>query len=61
MNKLQIKYMNIDKLIPYINNPRTNDNAVDKVAASIKEFGFKNPDNDIDYRTQLGIQLKEMR
>ena len=43
MNKLQIKYMNIDKLIPYINNPRTNDNAVDKVAASIKEFGFKNP------------------
>ena len=35
--------MNIDKLIPYINNPRTNDNAVDKVAASIKEFGFKNP------------------
>ena len=53
--------MNIDKLIPYINNPRTNDNAVDKVAASIKEFGFKNPDNDIDYRTQLGIQLKEMR
>lgn len=43
MDKLQIEYMNIDKLIPYINNPRINDNAVDKVAASIKEFGFKNP------------------
>ncbi len=44
--------MNIDKLIPYINNPRLNDNAVDKVASSIKNFGFKNPiiidkDNEI--------------
>ncbi|HZK00130.1 MAG TPA: ParB N-terminal domain-containing protein, partial [Tissierellaceae bacterium] len=49
MSKLKIEYMNIDKLIPYINNPRDNKNAVDKVAASIKEFGFKNPiiiDND---------------
>ena len=43
MSKLTIEYINIDELIPYINNPRTNDNAVDKVAASIKEFGFKNP------------------
>ena len=43
MNKLQIEYIDIDKLIPYINNPRINDNAVDKVAGSIAEFGFKNP------------------
>lgn len=43
MKKLKIEYLNIEELIPYINNPRTNDNAVDKVAASIKEFGFKNP------------------
>ena len=43
MNKLQIKYIDTDKLIPYINNPRINDEAVDVVAASIKEFGFKNP------------------
>ena len=43
MSKLKIEYMNIDKLIPYINNPRINDNAVDKVAASIKEYGFKVP------------------
>ena len=38
-----------DILIPFINNPRKNDAAVDKVAASIKEFGFKVPiiiDND---------------
>lgn len=43
MNKLQIEYIDIDKLIPYINNPRINDDAVDKVAGSIAEFGFKNP------------------
>ena len=52
MSKLKIEYMNIDKLIPYINNPRLNDGAVDKVASSIKNFGFKNPiiidkDNEI--------------
>ena len=35
--------MNTEELIPYINNPRINDNAVDKVASSIKNFGFKNP------------------
>ena len=41
---MQIEYMNIEELIPYENNPRHNDgDAVDKVAASIKEFGFKNP------------------
>lgn len=43
MNKLQIEYLDIEKLIPYVNNPRDNKNAIDKVAASIKEFGFKNP------------------
>lgn len=35
--------MDADSLIPYANNPRLNDNAVDAVAASIKEFGFKVP------------------
>ncbi len=43
MEKLKIEYIDTEKLIPYINNPRINDNAVDVVAASIKEFGFKNP------------------
>lgn len=32
-----------DDLIPYINNPRNNDQAVDAVASSIKNFGFKVP------------------
>jgi len=43
MSKLKIEYIDIDKLIPYVNNPRVNDEAVDKVAGSIAEFGFKNP------------------
>lgn len=30
-------------LTPYENNPRNNDAAVELVANSIKEFGFKNP------------------
>ncbi len=30
-------------LIPYKNNPRKNDCAVDAVAASIRDFGFKQP------------------
>ena len=33
----------VDELTPYENNARINDNAVDVVANSIKEFGFKNP------------------
>ena len=35
--------MNIDDLIPYENNPRNNDDAVEAVAHSIDEFGFKVP------------------
>ena len=34
---------NINDLIPYANNPRKNGAAVNKVAASIKKFGFKVP------------------
>jgi ParB/RepB/Spo0J family partition protein len=35
--------LNVDELIPYENNPRKNDEAVDKVALSISAFGFKVP------------------
>jgi hypothetical protein len=42
-SKIKVEYKDINKIIPYINNPRKNAAAVDKVAASIKEFGFKNP------------------
>ena len=40
---MEIKEIKINELIPYANNPRFNDNAVDKVAESIKQFGFKVP------------------
>ena len=40
---MEIKLVNIEKLKPYANNARDNGKAVDKVADSIKEFGFKNP------------------
>ena len=43
MQDIKIIYKDIDELIPYENNPRDNTAAVDAVAASIKEFGFKNP------------------
>src|SRR5579862_3059892 len=33
----------IDKLVGYARNPRKNDAAVDRMCASIKEFGFKIP------------------
>ena len=39
-----IEKITLDKLIPYINNARTHDEAqVAQIAASIKEFGFTNP------------------
>lgn len=40
---MQLIELSIDEIIPYENNPRKNDSAVDKVAESIKEFGFKVP------------------
>ncbi|MDU0893658.1 MAG: ParB N-terminal domain-containing protein [Anaerococcus sp.] len=43
MKKLEVIYKNTDELIPYVNNPRFNEGAVDAVASSIKNFGFKQP------------------
>ena len=40
---MQIVYKDIASLAPYENNPRRNESAVDAVAASISEFGFKVP------------------
>ena len=40
---MQIVLKKINEIIPYENNPRKNDEAVDYVARSIKEFGFKVP------------------
>ena len=39
---MKIEQIEIDKIIPYINNPRKNLNS-NKVASSIKEFGWQQP------------------
>ena len=51
---MKVQIVKIDKIIPYINNPRKNQN-VDKVANSIKEFGFRQPlVVDKDYNIIVG-------
>jgi len=40
---IQIETWPIDRLIPYARNPRKNDRAVERMCASIREFGFKIP------------------
>jgi hypothetical protein len=60
----------IDKLIPYVNNPRINDHAVDQLAAAIKEFGFKIPviaksdgtivDGHLRYKAAKKLKLKKV-
>lgn len=67
---MEIKMVKIDDLKPYENNPRFNDDAVEYVARSIKEFGFKVPmvidkDNTIvaghtRYKASLELGLKEV-
>ena len=43
MKRTEIEWMPIGSVKPYDRNPRRNDDAVDAVANSIAEFGFKNP------------------
>lgn len=40
---MEVTMTEIDKVLPYENNPRKNDDAVEEVAKSIEAFGFKNP------------------
>ncbi|MDO4673043.1 MAG: ParB N-terminal domain-containing protein, partial [Porphyromonadaceae bacterium] len=42
-DNMNILNINIKELVPYENNPRNNKEAVDYVANSIEEFGFKVP------------------
>lgn len=67
---MKIVSVSLQDLKPYENNPRLNDNAIDSVANSIKEFGFKVPivitkDNVIvaghtRYKASLKLGLKEV-
>lgn len=40
---MEIKKVKLDDIKPYDKNPRKNDDAVDAVAASIREFGWQQP------------------
>lgn len=70
MKDIKIVNMRVEDLKPYENNPRINDDAVEYVANSIKEFGFKVPividkDNVIvtghtRYKASLELGLKEV-
>jgi hypothetical protein len=40
---MDIQLFALEQIKPYENNPRINDDAVDAVAASIREFGFSQP------------------
>src|SRR5665213_3435242 len=42
-NDSRSEFWAIDKFIPYARKPRKNDSAVDRMAGSIQEFGFKIP------------------
>lgn len=67
---MNIKQLPLKDLRPYENNPRKNDNAVDAVAASIKQFGFLVPlvitaDNEIvaghtRYKAATKLKMKNV-
>lgn len=40
---MEIVWKGLNEITPYANNPRNNSTSIDRVAASIKEFGFKVP------------------
>lgn len=70
MNLVQVKNVEIGKIIPYEHNPRDNAEAVEPVANSIKEFGWQQPivvDKDgviiaghTRYKAALKLKLKEV-
>ena len=70
MNKPKITMIAIEDIKPYEKNPRQNDNAVEAVANSIKQFGFKVPivvDKDkvivnghTRYKASLKLGIKEV-
>ncbi len=70
MIKMEIESIKIEDLKPYENNPRHNDEAVEGVKESIKQFGFKIPividKNNVivcghtRYKASLELGLKEL-
>ena len=60
--EINIKYLQISKLKEYENNPRHKENAVEAVAESIKQCGFKVPIIiDKDNIIVAGIQGRKLQ
>ena len=69
-HEMKIELLDPNELKPYDKNPRLNDEAVEAVATSIREFGFRSPiivDNDrviiaghTRYKAALRLGLKEV-
>lgn len=67
---MKVINLDIEKIKPYENNPRHNENAINTVAKSIEEFGFQQPlvldkDNIIvvghtRYKAALKLGIKEV-
>lgn len=67
---MKVESRKLADIKPYPNNPRINDNSVELVANSIREFGFKNPiivDKDgviiaghTRYKAAKQLRLKEV-
>src|SRR3989440_7021473 len=67
---MQVEMRPITSIRPYDNNPRVNDPAVDAVARSIQEFGFRQPIvvdeagviivGHTRYKAALKLNLKEV-
>jgi len=47
LQPLEIQIWQVDRLIFYARNPRKNDVAVDRMFASVREFGFRSPVLDL--------------
>jgi len=41
--KMEVAYVSLTEITPYVRNPRNNTNAISVVAESIRRFGFKQP------------------
>lgn len=41
--ELTVKYIAVNKVVPYDKNPRINDHAVERMVANLREFGFTVP------------------
>ena len=42
-NRMKVVNVPVDEIVPYENNPRVNEGAVEQLARIIEQFGFRNP------------------